>query len=79
MAIVIYFNYLFYFVYMESLPKCIYVYHVHAWCPRPEESIRLELELQTLVSHHVVLGTEPKALTRATNALPYPAIPPDPE
>lgn len=38
-----------------------------------------ELELQTLVSHHVVLGTEPKALTRATNALPYPAIPPDPE
>lgn len=47
----------------EYLPAGMSVHREHAWCPwRPERvSDFLELELQTIVSHHamLVLETEP--------------------
>lgn len=37
------------FMCMDVLPASIRVYHVHAWCTRPEEGVNsLELELQTV-------------------------------
>lgn len=44
-----------YFIYMSFLTTCIYVHHVHTWCPwRPEDGIRsLNLAAASLVNHDV--------------------------
>lgn len=43
---------------MIVLPRCVYVYHMHAWCPQSQEDaiIPLELELQACVSCVVGAG-----------------------
>lgn len=37
---------------MGILPECLYVYHVHVWCPQrlEEGTSDLDLELQMVVS-----------------------------
>jgi hypothetical protein len=41
--------------YVTVLPRCMSVHHICVWCLwRPDKSIgSLELELNTVVSHHV--------------------------
>jgi hypothetical protein len=46
----------FYFMYMNTLPVCMSVHHMCAWCPwRPGKKVSdpLELELQSVLSYHV--------------------------
>lgn len=53
----------------DYLPPCMYVYHMHAWCPQsPEDGITpLDLELQARVSCHVgwVSRSSPASYCRA--------------
>lgn len=35
---------------MVALPKCMFVYHMHAWWPK-RVSEPLDLELQTVMNH----------------------------
>ena len=41
--------------YMGISLACVFVHHIHAWCPqRPEEGMKsLALELQMFVDYHV--------------------------
>lgn len=45
----------FYFFGMGVLPTCMFVYHMHAWCPRSEEGTGIPWNW--VVSHHVGTGT----------------------
>lgn len=42
-------------MYVIILPACIYVYHMNARCPQRSENVESpKMELQLVVSHHVV-------------------------
>jgi hypothetical protein len=47
-------------MWMNVLPACVFVQHMHAWCLRRlEECVdHLELELWMVVSHHVDDGSQ---------------------
>jgi hypothetical protein len=63
---------LIYFIYMNVLPTCMCVCHMHAGCPQSsEDGIRcLELELQMIVNQ--ISGAEPGSSARATHAFNSP-------
>lgn len=54
---------------MSVLPVCMSVHYMQSWCPqRSEEGIGPpELEVWIAMNHHVVLGTEPQSIARATS------------
>lgn len=53
------------------LPECMSVYHtrVEAYRSQKRAGALQDLELEMVVSHHLVLGTKPRAPTRAVSAL----------
>lgn len=53
------------FLCMGILPECLYVYHVHVWCPQrlEEGTSDLDLELQMVVSWYLGLSTPSSAHT----------------
>lgn len=58
----------FYFNYMDVLPPCVSVYHVHAWFLWGQDRMldSLELALRMVVSHHMVVGAEFSSSGRVT-------------
>ena len=55
MGVSLYFFLFTLFHHMSVLVECMYVYHMHASCPRKQKITLdpLELELKIAVSHHV--------------------------
>lgn len=50
-------RFIFYFMYTSVLLACIYVHRVCAWCPMSQNRVlHSELELQEIVTQHVVVG-----------------------
>lgn len=58
---------------MSVVPACVYVPHIHSWCPwSSEEQVDIrspELELRLVVSLLSVLGSKPRSSVRALSAL----------
>ena len=52
----------FHFYVYECLPTCMYVYHMHTWCPWVLDS--LEVEFQMIVNYHVSSGNQPMVLCK---------------
>ena len=58
----------FYFMCMSVLPACMYVHHVHAWCPKRSEEDPGSPETGVTGSCKE-LGIKPRSSARAASAL----------
>ena len=67
----------FYFMHMSVLAACMYVYHVHAWCPpSPEEGVRCPgTGVTDSYKPSCFLGIKSGSSWRAASALEHWAIP----